>query len=732
MRVEVMYDTTKIIRDSLAQVSSSAISGAVLAVVILFVFLRSLKSTLIIGISIPVSIVVTMMLMYFAGLTLNLMTLTGLALGVGMLVDNSIVILENIYRYREKGAKLTAASILGTQEMVTAVTASTLTTIVVFAPVAILKSQLGMTSLVTAIFLVPALTSRYLPLSSRKEEPLTGVLKSLDDRMARFFDGLDNLYKKSLRLVLRHRLATVLGIIAVFIGSLFLIPLTGFEFMPNMQDDMVMVNVELPIGTKLDITESLLKRLELVVKNDVKGYRDIVVTAGTRSFFGFLGGNQTHKGSLTVMLPPYARRIDTSDTVKAKLRARFNDIPSAVFSFSQGGGPRGNPTPIDILVKSDDLSRSKEVAEKIRLLLKDNIPEVTEPTVDLKDGLPQVEIVINRDRAYDLGLNIASIGAEIRANIDGIESSKYREKGSEYDIVVILDPRDRDSIPDLNKLFVMNPQGRRIPLAGFAGLERTTGPVNINRENQTRVIHVTAGVVPKTDLSKTEARIRALIAREIPADDSYTIEFSGDYADLMKYGSKLIIILIISVALVFGVMASQFESFLDPFIILFTIPLTLIGVILIHVMTHTNFSTFTAVGIVTLAGVVVNNGIVLVDYTNLLRKRGLPIRTACVEAGGNRLRPILMTTLTTILGLLPIAVVESEGADLVKPISMTLLGGLSVSSFFTLFLVPVIYSFFNEISEKREIRREAKRQRIREARRLTMGPAEQSAGGGEI
>jgi HAE1 family hydrophobic/amphiphilic exporter-1 len=741
--VEVMHDTTKIIRDSLSQVSTSAISGALLAVVILFIFLRSFRTTLIIGISIPVSIIVTLMLMYFAGLTLNLMTLTGLALGIGMLVDNSIVILENIYRYREKGAKLTTSAILGSQEMITAITASTLTTIVVFAPVALFKSQLGMigemlsslsftivislvASLFTAIFLVPVLTSRYLPVSSRKEEPLEGFRKTADEFLGGLFTGLDNLYKGALKSVLKHRITTLLVIGAIFGGSLFLIPLTGFEFMPNMQDDTITVNVELPIGTKLAITQAVLKQLEIVAQEEIKGYKDIIVAAGQRSFFGFLGGNQTHKGSLTITLPAFAQRIDDSDTVKAKLRGHFNDFPAAIFSFRQGGGPRGNPTPIDILVKSNDLEKAKEVAEKIKEILSAEVPEVTEPTVDLKDGLPQVEIVIDRDRAYDLGLNIASIGAEIRANVDGIESSKYRDKGSEYDIVVILDPKDRDAIPDLNKLFVMNPQGRRIPLASFAKLERTTGPVNINRQNQTRVIHVTGGVIPNTDLNRTETKIRSIIAREIPADDSYIIEFSGDYANLMKYGSKLILILLISVALVFGVMASQFESFLDPFIIMFTIPLTLIGVILIHVLTKTNFSTFTAVGLVTLAGVVVNNGIVLVDYTNLLRKRGLAIRDACVEAGGNRLRPILMTTLTTVLGLLPIAVIPSEGADLVKPISMTLLGGLGVSAFLTLFLIPVLYSIFNEMAEKRGIKKDEKRQKIREIRRATMA----AAGGG--
>ena len=734
--VEVLHDTTKIIRDSLTEVSSTATSGAFLAIVILFVFLRSMKTTLIIGLSIPVSIVITLMLMYFAGLTLNMMTLTGLALGVGMLVDNSIVILENIYRYREKGTKLTAASILGSQEMITAITASTLTTIVVFAPVVIFRSQLGMigemlaslsftvvisltASLFVAIFLVPVLTSKYLPIFSRKEEPLKGTMKKIDDAMGRFFDGMDNSYKNSIRFVLKHRFFTIAGITVVFLASFLLIPFTGFEFMPTMAQDSITVNVELPIGTKLEITQAVLKQLELIVQKEVKGYKSIAISAGSKSFFGFLGATQSHKGSLSITLPPFGNRIDDSHSVEQKLRSHFNDFPSALFSFRQNRG-FGNSNPIDIIVKSNDLNKGRDVAERIKEILKKEIPEATEPTIDLKDGLPQVEIFIDRDRAYDLGLNIATIGQEIRANVDGITSSKYREKGSEYDIVVILDPKDRDAIPDLNKISVTNVQGKRIPLASFAKLERTTGPVSINRQNQTRVVHVTAGVLKGADLNKIETQVRTFITERIPADESYVIEFSGDYANLMKYGYKIIIILIISIALVFGVMASQFESLLDPFIIMFTIPLTLIGVIIIHVLTKTNFSMFTAVGIVTLAGVVVNNGIVLVDYTNLLRKRGRSITDACIEAGGNRLRPILMTTLTTVLGLLPVAFVSSEGSDLVTPISKTLLGGLTVSSFFTLFLIPVIYAIFNEKSEKWNKKKEEKRQRIRETRKQTL------------
>jgi hydrophobic/amphiphilic exporter-1 (mainly G- bacteria), HAE1 family len=718
--VTVILDTTKIIRSSISQVASSGIMGGLFAVLILFIFLRSLKSTFIVGLSIPISLILTLMFMYFAGLTLNIMTLAGLALGIGMLVDNSIVILENIYRYREKGTKLHASAILGSQEMINPIVASTLTTICVFAPMAIFKSQLDivgellsglaftvvislLSSLFVAIFLVPVLSSKYLPLTTRKQKPLRGPLLLLDNIMNWFFTSLDNLYKKVLSGLLRVRIVVVAAVVLLLIGAATLIPRAGFEFMPNMQEDSVTVSVELPIGTKLEVTKSLLKQLELVVKEEILGYNEIIVTAGERSFFGFMGASQGHKGTLQVTLPEFENRIDTSDTVKQKLRSHFNDFPSAVFSFGGGPGasPMGASSPIDILVKSNDLEKGKKIGTKIQGLLKENFPELTEPTVDLKEGLPQIEIFMDRDKAYSLGLNIYMVGQEIKANIDGITASKFRDGGAEYDIMVILDKEDRDALPDLQRVFVQNSMGQKIPLASFAHFERTTGPINIARENQTRVIHVTAGTVPGTRLNEIEPKVQALIRSEIPAEEDVLIEFSGDFADLLEYGTKFIIILAISAFLVFGVMAAQFESFLDPFIIIFTIPLSLIGVIMIYVFTGSTFNIFTAVGLVMLVGIIVNNGIVLVDYTNLLRKRGLSIRDACIEAGGNRLRPILMTSLTTILALIPMAFFPGEGAELVQPIGKTVVGGLTVGTLLTLVLIPIIYSLLNGFTEKR-------------------------------
>lgn len=731
IKITEIFNTTDIIENSINQVTSSALQGALLAVLILFIFLRSIKPTLIIGITIPVSLLFTLMLMYFWGLTLNVMTLAGLALGVGMLVDNSIVILENIYRYREKGAKLTAAAILGSQEMINAIVSSTLTTICVFAPLVMFKGQLGIVgelfsglsftvvislsmSLAVAMMLIPVLTSHYLPLTTRVQKPLHGLLAIIDRPFASFFTWLDNAYRHAVDRVLRHKAATILVLLGLFIASLIAIPQIGYVFMPEQQADSVTLSVELPVGTPIAETEAVLKQIQGLLEQELKGYKRIILTIGQRSLLGIGGASSVNKGSIQITLPEYKDRIDSTETMKNKIRAHFNDFPGATMSFSSGQMSMriGSASPIDIVIKTQDLTKGKAIADKIAQILRDQVPEAKEPSIDLKDGLPQIELVFDRERMYSLGLNVYTVGNELKAAVDGVTATKFRTSGNEYDVVLILPQTDRSELPALDKIFVMSPAGQKIPLASFAHYKKTTGPITIRRENQGRVIHVTAGTNLGVALNKVESKIRDLIAQQIPAEDDVVIEYAGDYQQLMDYVGKFALIMLVAVFLVFGVMASQFESFRDPFIIIFTIPLSVIGIVAIYVMTGDVFNILTAVGLLVLVGVIVNNGIVLVDYTNLLRKRGLSLHDACVEAAGNRLRPILMTTLTTVLGLVPMAFFPGEGSELVAPIGKTVLGGLSFGTLMTLFLMPVIYAIFNKRADERKARSEARRERI--------------------
>ncbi|MDR1278193.1 MAG: efflux RND transporter permease subunit, partial [Treponema sp.] len=420
VKITETFNTTDMIENSLNQVTSTAISGALLAILILFIFLRSIKPTLIIGISIPVSLIVTIMLMYFAGLTLNLMTMAGLVLGIGMLVDNSIVILENIYHYREKGAKLGTASVLGTSEMIIAIAASTLTTICVFAPLVMFQGLLEIAgemfaglaftvvisltiSLVVAIFLVPVLSSHYFPLVTRKQKPLTGFFAPIDRVFQNFFSWLDDAYRKAVDRVLRHKAMVIGALLVLLIGSIVMIPRIGWVFMPAQEEDSVTINATLPMGTPLPETEGVLRQLETIVRREAQGYERIIVNAGGG---GMLQSGSSNSGSVRINLVEFEDRIDSADDIKAKMRAHFNEFPGVSFSFGGGGfGGMGSGSPVDIILRTDNLEKGKATAEKIAALLTERIPEVREPQVDLKDGLPQIEIELDRDRLYALGLN---------------------------------------------------------------------------------------------------------------------------------------------------------------------------------------------------------------------------------------------------------------------------------------------------------------------------------------
>ncbi|GHT65182.1 multidrug ABC transporter [Spirochaetia bacterium] len=734
IKITELFNTTDQIENSIGQVGSSAISGAVLAVVILFLFLRSIKPTIIIGISIPVSIVIAMMLMYFAGLTLNMMTLAGLILGVGMLVDNSVVILENIYHYREKGAKLSTAAVIGTQEMMIAIAASTLTTICVFAPLVMFQSMLEMAgemfaglaftvvisltaSLIIAIFLVPVLSSHYLPLVTRKQKALTGPLASIDNFFEKALAGLDNAYRKAVDRVLRHKAIVIGLLIVLLVGSVALIPVIGWVFMPEQDQDNVSISVTLPMGTPLPETEATLRQIQGIVEREVKGYDRLVLNAGSSGGMMSFGGGSSNTGSLRINLPKFEDRIDSAEDIKAKMRAHVNEFPGVSISFGGGnmmGGMMGGGSAVDIVLRTDDLVKGKAIAEKIATLLRDNIPEVTEPEVDLKDGLPQIEIAIDRDRIYAMGLNTYTVGNEIKAAVDGVTATRYKSSGKDYDVVLILAEADRSTRPALDQIFVNSAMAGRVPLSNFASYVEGTGPMTINRENQSRVIHIKAGAVPGARVNHLEEKVRALITAEIPAEDDVIIEYAGSNSEMMKLMRTFVLIIVVAIALVFGIMASLFESFRDPFIVFFTIPLSLIGIVAIYLITGEPFNIMTAVGLLVLVGVIVNNGIILVDYTNMLRKRGLSLHDACVEAAGSRLRPILMTTMTTILGLVPMAFFPGEGSEMTAPIGKTVLGGLSFGTLMTLFLMPTIYYIFNKNSDKRAARAEARRQRIAE------------------
>lgn len=708
--VSVISDDTKTIKATISNLTESALEGAILAMVVIFIFLRTLKSTLIIGLSIPISIMITLLAMSMFGLTLNIMTMTGLILGVGMIVDASIINLENIYRYRERGTKSRMAAILGSAEMRAPIIASTLTHICVFLPMIIFKNSLGMigqifqdmiftivialvSSLLVGMFLVPVLASKFLPLTPRSEKPIrNAVLRRLDETTEGLINGLVNAYGRGLALVLRHRLTTVLAVLIIFVGSLSLATNLRLVFTPETQDDSVSLSVSLPLGTTLAETKRIMAEFAAVAQNEMKGLDNIIVTSGS----GDGGSTGNYTGSIKLTLPAFAKRIDSADAIKAKLRKHFSAYPGASFSFTQSRGRQlSGSSPIDITVRSNDYEAARATASSLLNLIKEQVPTALDPTLDLVDGLPQVEVAIDRNRAYALGLNINSIATEIQAAVAGKTATQFRKDGEQYDVVVLLQESDRSAVLDLSRIFVTGADGNPVSLSAFASLVKGKGPVTINRENKNRTIHLTANITSNTTSDAVQNQIKAVMAKSMIIEDRVHITWGGENADIQSTGMVFILILLMAILLVFSVMAAQYESFRDPIINICTIPFILIGVVLIYLISGQAVSMFSLVGLVMLIGIVVSNGIVFVDYTNLVHKRGLSVDEACVEAGKHRLRPILMTTLTLMLGTLPMALSSGDNTELIHPIGVTVIGGLLSSTLITLFFIPVMYSLLN-------------------------------------
>lgn len=719
MSLEVIVDTTEMVESTINKVYESLLYGIVLVMVVLFIFLRSVKSTFIIGISIPISMLLTVLVMFFMGYSLNLMTLTGLILGLGMTVDGSIVILENIFRYRERGAKLHAAAILGTKEMIVSITASILTTVCVFVPMVLLRSNLEMlgeiltpmaatiiisllASLVVAVTLIPVLTSSYVKLYTRKQKPLRlRFLRFIDNKAEAAFEALDRGYKRVLALLLDYKWLTLILVILIMVLTFQAYQAMHQSLYPTMSETSVSLSVTLPQGTTLATTESLLMDLQEKAERDIKGYKDITVTAGGGGMFG-TGG--TNGGSLQISLLD-EEGADSMQVVQEKLRRYFDLYPAADFSFSQVSMGLGNLNPVDVAVKSDNLELAVATAEKIRDLIDANLKGVTEVRTDFSKGLPELRITIDRERAYAYNLTMQTIASEISNSVNGITATQLKENGTDTDVVVMLDKEDRSSELDLKRIFIRNALGEKISLDNLATIERSTGPVSINRENEMRTVHVVGGLAPNYAASQAESDIKSLLEKELPLSDEVFIEYGGDFADMTAMFSQVGLILILAVVLVFGVMASLFESFKNPFIVLLSMPLMMVGVVGIYLITGETFSLISAIGIVILAGIVVNNGIVLIEYINLLRKRGLPIRRACIEAGGNRLKPILMTSLTTIFGMIPLAFFGGQGAEQIQPIGQTIIGGMAISTLMTIFFTPVLYMLFNKDKQKKDVER---------------------------
>jgi len=578
-----------------------------------------------------------------------------------------------------------------------------LTTVCVFIPFLFYIGDLGMlgqmfqgiiftivialvSSLMVAIFLVPVLAGKFLPLSNRNEKPVTNpVLKAVYGAFQKVINGFTNLYGKLLKVCLKNRLITITAALCILAIALAFIPGMKIAMMTGGRDESVRVSITMPVGTTFDETKKVVMRMEEVVNTELKGVKSVTTSIG--------GGGRdagTNIGSIEISLPSTSEQVDSAQEMQSKLRKHFDEFPDATISF--GMGWRGNMfgSDIDIALRSEDTDTALDVADKIAEIISANA-ECGEPSISMDRGLPQVEVVIDRQRAYELGVDITTVAREINYAINGSTACVYRNNGKDYNVVVTYRPEDRKKIDDLETIYVRGSSGM-VSVANFATLKKGLGPVSIARENQTRVLHVTCSIQTDTNANIIEEQIKNAVSESFVIPDTVNVSYEGSWKDTMSQLKLYLKIIAMAIILVFGVMAATYESWKAPIINLATMPFLAIGVIFIYKILGQQLSLFSMVGVIMLVGIVVNNGIILVDYTNLLVGRGIEIKEACYEAGKSRFRPVLMTTLTTVLGMLPMCFASGGQAGMVQPIAIAVVGGLISSTFVTLLVIPVLYS----------------------------------------
>ena len=722
--IDVVSDQSTFIRKSIKNLQHEAIMGALLAVAIILIFLGSGTSTLIIAHSIPISIVSTFVLLYFGNFSLNIMTLGGLALGVGRLVDDAIVVLENINRHMEMGEPPEEASYKGAKEVSTPVIAATITSIIVFIPLAFVKGvaallflQMAYTvafSLLASLFdsltLVPVLTAKFL--RPHKESAKLPWTQKIFQKTRPFFLWVDQHYQSLLDLSLAHRKTVILGVVGIFVGTLFLIPLLGTDFFPTTDEGQLRMTVRLPVGSSLNETVKVVSRVEGIVFEEVSELNSLWSRSGSGTggnviFSGRFAG--PHTGNLSLMMVQQSERVRTSPMISRSLREKVRQIPGAMISIYPGGLVTriitfGNDDPIDVEILGYDLATGSRLAKEVEGYLRE-VRGVTDIQVGREDGLPEYQVRVRQDREAALGLTTSRVAEVVRHAIEGNQSAIYVDPktGREHYVRVRLREEDRSRPEDLARLPLPVSGNRIAALENVVDMRQILSPIQLERKYQQRVIHVIANTSGR-DLGSIAADIEKRLSQmKIP--EGFTVNLKGARLEQQEAFRNLIFALGLAILLVYMVLASQFASLLHPFLIMFSVPLGFIGVIWALFATGNTLSVVSFIGIIMMVGIVVSNAIILIDYINRLRKEeGAELKDAIIRAGRIRLRPILMTTLTTICGLVPMALGLGEGAEANASLAIAVIGGLTVSTFLTLLFVPTLYFMAENWRAKRRTR----------------------------
>lgn len=719
MEVFEIINTDELIVQSIKNLTQTLWWALLFVVIVVFVFLREWRSSLIVFLTIPFSLIVAFIVMFVIDYTINIFSLMAIVIAIGMVVDNAIVVLENITRHIEQGSRPKQASIFGSSEMGMAITASTATTLMVFIPMifvggvvgllfkqlAIITSVTMVASLITALSLTPMISSQLLKGLKKEEKPKKKTRLFLWSES--MFVKLEKIYKDSLHWVIYHKMFTLITALFIFAGVLILGKNLGSDYIPQFDAGDLIVVIETEVGTSAEETDRVAQKVMEVVREEVPEMIPSSLSSitgqtekGTLSSVGFTEGKNVTTILAHLVLPDERER--SAKEIGEALRLKIAAIPEIEkFHITAGSiiseAITGNVKPIEVEITGDDFNEINQLAQTVyQEMLK--VEGLTDLQTSIDQGKLELQIDIDKDKASAMGLNTALIASQIRQSIYGTSAGEFTEKGEEYEINIRYAPEYREKIESLSDIMLTNLMGEQINLSAVAEIRTGLGPLEINHKSQQRIVKVMAGL-SGISLGEGAKEVEKII-NNVDIPSGVSINLAGQLSEQSESFQDLYLILFIGILLVYMVMAAQFESFKDPFIIMFAVPFTMVGIILAFFVTGLTLSVTTFIGVIMLMGIVVNNGIVLVDYTNLLRKRGYNLTEAVLEAGRSRMRPVLMTSFTTMLGMLPMALSQGMGREMYSPLGVTIIGGLLVSTVITLILVPTIYSVFHKNDNK--------------------------------
>lgn len=713
--IETALDASLFIRDSVADVQGNLILGSILATVVVFLFLHNVRNTLIIALALPTAIVATYIPMFFAGFSLNMLSLLGLAIAIGLMIDNAIVVNENISRHLQETPDPREAARRGAKEIELAVMAANTANVAVFLPIAFMSGligqffrQFGLTvvfanlfSILVGFTLTPMLSARWLRPRTAEVQP--GRAARLFARWDRFYDWIAERYRGTLSWSLLHRgrvllVAAVLFIVAVGIVAS---PLVGKEFFPMGDYGEFQIDLEMPPGSSLAQTDRATKAVEAQLRATPEVSTFFTLVGASDTGFGFAEGGSQRAQIFVKLTSRDARQRGVADVME-DLRARVRDVPAATVKVGSQG-VAGGTSPVQLEITGPDPQVLARLGEQVRQAVA-STPGTRNVDTNLRPGKAEVQIGLDRVRLAELGLTTAEIGSQLRTYISGTATTKYRIAGSEYDITVQAREEDRDAVRELGALRVGQVNGTPIRLSDVGRMELRRGPITIARLNRQRLVTVEAGLVDRP-LGAVVSEIQGKL-KGVPVPPGYSIAFAGEAQFQQETFSDMFFALGLGILLVYMTIAAQFESLLNPFAIMFSLPLAGIGVFFMLFVTRTTVNMMSLLGIMMLAGIVVNNAILLIEFVTQLRERGVPRREAILQAGQTRLRPILMTALVSIMGGLPVALgIGSSGAEWRKPLGIAVLGGLTTSTFLTLFVIPVVYTLLDDLAARGRRRR---------------------------